>query len=298
MPQKVLISGVSGPIGAALLPALIAEGYAITRLVRVKSSGPGQIAWNPAQPLAPEQVSGFGAVIHLAGESIVGRWTKAKKRRIADSRVPATRYLAGALAQAGQPPRVLISASAVGYYGSRGDEILREDSPRGTGFASDLCRDWESASQAASSAGVRVVQIRVGMVLSANGGALPQMLPPFRMGVGGNLGNGRQWVSWIDARDVASAVVHVIKTDSLQGPVNMVAPNPVTNADFTKILARVLSRPAIFPMPAFAARLVFGQMADELLLASQRVEPAKLRASGYQFKYPLLEPALREILKP
>jgi hypothetical protein len=296
MPEKILVTGVSGPIGAALLPAVKAQGYAVTRLVRGKSTGQEQIAWKPLQPLAPESVSGFHAVIHLAGESIVGRWTEAKKRRIVESRVPTTRYLAEALAQAKQPPRVLISASAVGYYGSRGDEILREDSAPGTGFASDLCRDWESASQAAGRAGVRVVQIRIGMVLSALGGALPQMLPPFRMGLGGNLGNGRQWVSWIDARDVAGAILHLIKADSLQGPVNMVARNPVTNAEFTKTLARVLSRPAIFPMPAFAARLIFGQMADELLLASQRVEPAKLLASGYQFQHPELESALRQIL--
>jgi len=297
MSAKILVSGVSGPIGAALLPWLEARGYNITRLVRGVPSGAGQITWDPARPIAPESVSGFDAVIHLAGESIVGRWTESKKTRVRDSRILGTRHLAEALARASQRPEVLISASAIGYYGDRGEELLREESPSGSGFLPEVCREWEAAAQSAANAGIRTAQIRTGLVLSPAGGALQKMLPPFRMGVGGRMGNGREWWSWIDVQDVAGAILHIVETGSLRGPVNMVAPNPVTNAEFTKTLARVLSRPAIFPMPAFAARLVFGQMGDELLLASQRVEPAKLIVSGYAFQQPDLNGAMRTILR-
>ncbi len=297
MSGKILVSGVSGPIGAALLPSLNSQGHKVTRLVRGISSGEGQVAWNPAQPLAPESVSGFDAVIHLAGETVVGRWTESKKARIRDSRVLGTRHLAEALAKAPQRPSVLISASAVGYYGDRGEEVLREESPSGSGFLAEICREWEAAAEPAANSGIRTIQIRIGMVLSRDGGALQKMLLPFRMGLGGNMGNGRQWWSWIDVQDIVGAIHHIVKTDSLRGPVNLVAPGPVTNAEFTRTLAAVLSRPAIFPMPAFAARLAFGQMADELLLASQRVEPVKLLASGYKFEHPQLTQALQDILK-
>ncbi len=297
MPGKILVSGSSGLIGAALLPALQSSGYEVTRLVHGAASGRGQIRWDPGQPLAPELVSGFDAVVHLAGESIVGRWTEAKKRRIRESRVRGTRNLATALAAAPQPPPLLISASAIGYYGNRGEEMLREESASGNGFLSEVCREWESAAEPAAKAGIRALQVRFGLVLSPSGGALQKMLLPFRIGLGGNMGNGRQWWSWIDISDVVGAIQHVIKTDSLRGPVNVVAANPVRNAEFTKTLASVLSRPAIFPMPAFAARLVFGQMGDELLLASQRVEPAKLMASGYIFQKADLRKALEDILK-
>jgi uncharacterized protein (TIGR01777 family) len=297
MPAKVLVSGSSGLIGTALVPALKASGYEVVRLVRRASSGNGQIGWDPARTLSPESVSGFDSVVHLAGESIVGRWTEAKKRRILESRVQGTRNLVEALAQAPQRPRVLISGSASGYYGDRGDEILREDSPPGQAFTSELCRQWEAATQAAASAGIRTAQIRLGVVLSAAGGALKKMLPPFRMGVGGNVGNGRQWFSWVDMQDVIGAIQHILKTDGLQGPVNLASPKPVTNAEFTKTLASMLLRPAILPMPAFAARLVFGQMGDELLLASQRLEPSKLLAGGYVFEKPDLRMALEGILK-
>jgi len=296
MPAKILVSGSSGLIGTALLPALRTSGYEIARLALGTTSNNERIAWDPARPLAPESVSGFDAVIHLAGESIVGRWTEAKKRRILQSRVQGTRNLAEALAAAPQPPRLLISASAIGYYGDRGDETLREDSPSGSGFLPEVCREWEAASEPAAQAGIRTVQMRFGLVLSRSGGALQKMLPPFRMGVGGNMGNGRQWWSWVDIDDLVGAIQQVIKTDRLRGPVNVVAPSPVRNAEFTKTLASVLSRPAIFPMPAFAARLVFGQMGDELLLASQRVEPAKLMASSYAFRKPGLRRALEDIL--
>jgi uncharacterized protein (TIGR01777 family) len=296
MPGKVLVSGSSGLIGGTLLPALRASGYDVKRLVRSKVTAPDQIPWNPAEPLPPESVSGFDAVVHLAGESIVGRWNEAKKRRIVDSRVPATRHLAAALSKAPQRPRVFICASAIGYYGDRGDEILREDCSSGEGFTAELGRQWEAAAQSVAVAGIRAVQIRTGIVLSADGGALRKMLPPFRLGVGGNVGNGRQWMSWIDLADVVGAVQHLLTTDSLNGPVNMVSPNPVRNAEFTKTLASVLYRPAVFPMPAFAARLAFGEMADELLLASQRVEPSKLVSSGYKFQRPDLRSALQGIL--
>ena len=297
MPAKILVSGSSGLIGAALIPALKSNGYEIACLVRGAASGKDQIQWDPAQPLVPESVSGFDAVVHLAGESIVGRWTEAKKRRIRESRVKGTLRLAEALAQAPQRPRVLISASAIGYYGDRGEETLREDSASGSGFLPEVCREWEDATEPATKAGIRTAQMRFGLVLSRFGGALQKMLPPFRLGVGGNMGSGRQWWSWVDIDDLVGAVQHVIKTETLRGPVNVVGPSPVTNAEFTKTLASVLSRPAILPMPAFAARLVFGQMGDELLLASQRVEPAKLLASGYVFQKPDLRLALSAILK-
>ena len=295
--SRILASGTSGLIGEALLPSLKTGGYSVTRLVRDQSSGEGQIVWNPLQPLSPKSVSGFDAVIHLAGETIVGRWTDAKKARIRDSRILGTGHLAEALSKAPQPPRVLISASAIGYYGDRGEEILHEDSPSGAGFLAEACRAWEAASQPAADAGIRTVQMRFGVVLSPRGGALSKMLPPFRMGLGGKIGSGRQWWSWIDVKDLVGAIHHALKSDRLQGPVNVTAPKPVRNAEFSKILATVLSRPSIFPMPAFAARLALGEMADELLLASQHVEPAKLMATGYSFQHADLKSALEALLR-
>ena len=295
--ERILVSGSSGPIGAALLPALKAQGFTVTRLVRASGAGSDQIVWEPSRRLSPEIASGFHAIIHLAGESIVGRWTAAKKRRIIESRVQGTTHLAEAAAKAPQPPRVFISASAIGFYGNRGDEVLREDSPSGDGFAAEICRQWEASTQPVAKAGIRTAQMRIGVVMSADGGALPAMLPPFRMGLGGRLGNGRQWWTWVSVRDVVGAIQHVLNHDELSGPVNTVAPNPVTNADFTRILASVLNRPAIFPMPAFAVRLIFGEMGEELFLGSQRVQPTKLEATGYQFQHPDLKNALKEILQ-
>jgi uncharacterized protein (TIGR01777 family) len=242
-------------------------------------------------------VSGFSAVLHLAGENIAGRWTRGKKHRILSSRVEGTLKLAGALARAPQRPSVFVCASAIGYYGNRGDEVLREDSPSGNDFLSEVCRRWEGACEPAKAAGIRTVHLRTGIVLSKDGGALQKMLLPFKLGVGGNIGDGRQWWSWIDIADWVGAVLHIIEDATVTGPVNLVAPNAVTNAQFTKTLASVLSRPAIFPMPAFAARLAFGEMADELLLASQRVEPAALLNRGYKFKHPELRASLAGILK-
>lgn len=295
--SRILVTGVSGPIGAALLPSLAARGYRVTRLVRGMAKGEDQIAWDPAQPVSPEVVSGYQAVIHLAGESIVGRWTDQKKAGIRNSRVQGTRHLCEALAQAPQRPSVLLSASAIGYYGDREEETLREDSASGEGFLPSVCREWEAATKPASEAGIRTAQIRIGLVLSSAGGALKEMLLPFRFGLGGNMGSGRQWWSWIHVQDLVGAIHHILKTDLLAGPVNLVAPKAVRNAEFTKTLGTVLVRPTMFPMPAFAARLVFGQMGDELLLASQRVEPTKLVASGYPFQFSDLRRALEDLLK-
>jgi uncharacterized protein (TIGR01777 family) len=296
MISRILVSGVSGPIGAALLPSLKAGGCDVVRLVRGVATGAEQISWDPAKPIAPHAVSGFDAVIHLAGESIVGRWTAAKKAKIRDSRVVGTRNLAQALAQADHKPRVFVCSSAVGYYGDRGDEVLREPSAPGTGFLSEVCREWEGATQPAADAGIRTVRLRTGVVLSPAGGALGKMLTPFRMGVGGEIGNGRQWMSWIDVEDMIGAIRHVLKTDLVRGPVNMVAPKPVTNSEFTRTLASVLSRPAIFPMPAFAVKLAFGEMGETVLLGGQRVEPAQLIASGYPFRFGDLRASLENTL--
>jgi uncharacterized protein (TIGR01777 family) len=296
MISRILVSGVSGPIGAALLPSLKTQGYEVTRLVRGTATGENQISWNPAQSIAPESVSGFDAIIHLAGESIVGRWTNAKKLAIRNSRVEGTRNLAQALARAQSRPQVFICGSAIGFYGDRGNEVLNERSSPGSGFLPDVCREWEAATKAAADAGIRTVQIRTGVVLSPKGGALGKMLTPFKMGIGGRIGNGRQWMSWIDVQDMVGAIHHILKAD-LRGSVNMVAPNPVTNTEFTQTLASVLSRPAIFPMPAFVVKLAFGEMGETVLLGSQRVEPAQLVASGYLFRFSNLRASLENLLE-
>ncbi len=242
-------------------------------------------------------VSGFNAVIHLAGESIVGRWTKTKKIKIRDSRVAGTAALAEALAQAKDKPEVFVCSSAIGYYGDRGDEVLNEESKPGIGFLADVCSEWEAATQAAANAGIRTVRMRTGIVLSPRGGALGKMLTPFKMGVGGKIGDGRQWMSWIDVQDMVGAIHHILKSDLLHGPVNLVAPKPVTNAEFAETLASVLSRPAIFPMPAFAVKLAFGEMGETVLLGSQRVEPTQLVMSGYPFRFSSLRASLENTLK-
>src|SRR5580700_4535223 len=301
MNSRILVSGMSGPIGAALLPSLRAEGWSVVRLVRGaaagRSSDNAQIAWDPAGAIAPEAVSGFDAVIHLAGEGIFGRWTAAKKRKIRDSRVLGTLNLASALARAEQKPRVFVCGSAIGYYGNRGDETLREESESGAGFLAEVCREWEEAAAPAVEAGIRTANIRTGVVLSAKGGALGAMLVPFKLGLGGRTGDGRQWMSWIDVQDMVGGIHHILKNDLLRGAVNMVAPKPVRNAEFVATLASVLSRPAIFPMPAFVAKAVFGEMGEELLLGSQRVEAGKLISSGYSFRYGALRESLEGLLK-
>jgi uncharacterized protein (TIGR01777 family) len=297
MNSRILVSGVSGTIGAALLPSLKASGWSVVRLVRGVATGEGQIAWNPAVPLAPQAVSGFDAVIHLAGESIFGRWTAAKKAKIRESRVVGTLNLAQALAQAEEKPRVFVCGSAIGYYGNRGDELLSEDTAPGAGFLAEVCQEWEEATTPAVQADIRTAHLRTGIVLSPKGGALKAMLLPFKMGLGGRTGDGRQWMSWIDVRDMVGAIHHILKNDLIQGPVNMVAPKPEMNAVFAATLASILSRPAIFPMPAFAAKLIFGEMGEELLLGSQKVEPGRLISSGYPFRYRELKVSLESLLK-
>jgi hypothetical protein len=296
MISQILVSGVSGPIGAALLPSLETRGYEVNRLVRGSAAGVDQIVWDPARPIAPEAVSGFDAVIHLAGESIVGRWTAEKKLKIRDSRVVGTGNLARALAEAKDKPQVFICSSAIGFYGDRGYEILNEESTPGKGFLPDVCREWEAATQPAAEAGIRTVQMRTGVVLSPTGGALRKMLAPFKMGMGGKIGNGRQWMSWIDVQDMVGAIHHILKSDLLHGPVNLVAPKPVTNAEFTRTLASAVSRPAIFPLPAFVVKLAFGEMGETVLLGSQRVEPAQLVSSGYPFRFSELRASLQATL--
>jgi hypothetical protein len=297
MNSRILVSGVSGPIGMALLASLRTSGCSVVRLVRGPAKSDEQISWDPVVPLAPQTVSGFDAVIHLAGESIFGRWTTAKKSNIRDSRVVGTFNLSSALAQAEDKPRVFVCGSAIGYYGNRGDQALREESAPGTGFLAEVCQDWEEATTPAVRADIRTAHIRTGIVLSAKGGALGAMLTPFKLGFGGRIGSGQQWMSWIDVRDMVGAIHHILKNDLIQGPVNMVAPKPVRNAEFVKTLASVLSRPAIFPMPAFAVKMAFGEMGDELLLSSQKVEASKLISSGYPFRYRDLRASIEELLK-
>jgi uncharacterized protein len=296
MHSRILVSGVSGTIGTALLPSLRAGGCSVVRLVRGQAVGGEQIAWDPARPLAPNAVSGFDAVIHLAGESIFGRWTETKKAKIRDSRVTGTANLVRSLAHAEEKPKVFICGSAIGYYGNRGGEALREWSSAGTGFLAEVCREWEEAAMPAAQADIRTVHLRTGIVLSPEGGALKAMLLPFKLGLGGRTGDGRQWMSWIDVQDMVGAIHHILKNDLLQGPINMVAPKPVSNAEFVKTLAGVLLRPAIFPMPKAAVKLAFGEMGEELLLASQKVEPSKLISSGYPFRYRELRTSLAALL--
>ena len=274
-----------------------AQGTQIVRLVRGSAKKAEQVSWDTLVPLSSEAVSGFDAVVHLAGESLVGRWTNEKKSAIRDSRVLGTRHLTAALAQAEVRPSVLVCASAIGFYGDRGDEVLGEKSPIGRGFLPEVCREWEEATQAAREAGIRVVNIRIGLVLSAKGGALANMLKPFKLGLGGRIGSGQQWWSWIHVDDIVGGIHHALRSGALAGAVNLVAPNAVRNAEFAKVLASVLRRPAIFPVPEFALRLVFGkQAAEEMLLASQRVQPGKLGASGYTFRFRELRAALVDLI--
>jgi uncharacterized protein (TIGR01777 family) len=295
--DRILISGASGPIGTALLASFGPLGTEVVRLVRGVARNAGQVSWDPLAALSPAAVSGFDAVVHLAGESVVGRWTAEKKKGIRDSRVLGTRHLVAALTQSEVKPRVLVCASAVGFYGNRGDELLREEGPHGQGFLPEVCREWEDASRIAGDTGIRTVNIRIGLVLSAKGGALAKMLTPFKLGLGGRIGSGRQWWSWIHVDDIVGGIHHAMRSESLAGAVNLVAPNPVRNAEFTKVLASVLGRPAFFPVPEFGLRMAFGKMAaQELFLSSQRVQPGKLAASGYTFRFRELRAALENLV--
>lgn len=296
--MKIIISGSNGLVGTALIPTLTARGDEVKRLVRHSPTNPAEEQWDPERgELKSRALEGMDAVIHLAGESIAsGRWTVDRKERIYRSRVDGTTLLAEALGKLAHPPKVLLSASAIGFYGDRGAEILTEESRIGSLFLSRLCHQWEAATAAATVAGIRVVNLRFGIILSAKGGALAKMLLPFRLGLGGKIGSGEQYMSWISIDDVIGVIQHAIGEESLTGPANLVAPGPVTNADFTQCLGRVLGRPTLFPMPAFAARLAFGEMADELLLASTRVAPERLQKTGYAFRHPQLEEALQALL--
>lgn len=296
--MKILVSGSHGLVGSALVSSLASKGHEPFSLVRHAPDSETQVEWYPERgSLALSRLEGMDAVVHLAGESIAsGRWSEEKKRRIRESRVKGTTVLSDALANLKHPPRTLISASAIGYYGNRGDELLTEESTPGNDFLASLCVEWERATDSAKEQGIRVVNARFGVILSADGGALKKMLTPFRMGVGGRVGSGKQWMSWIALADVIAGLEFVLTNDSLNRPVNFVAPNPVTNAEFTKTLGKVLSRPTIFPIPAFGVRLAFGEMADALLLSSQRVEPRQLAKSGYRFQFNDLDAALRHVL--
>jgi len=297
--MNILITGASGFIGSELRSFLTRNRHHVIRLVRKPKSGTDEAHWDPAAGLIDlEPLEGLDGVVHLAGENIAeGRWTPEKQRRIRESRIQGTRFLAQSLARLFDPPKVLVSVSAIGYYGDRGEEQLDEESEAGTGFLAELCKEWENATGPAVIRGIRVVTPRIGMVLSAEGGALPLMLPVFRKGIGGRIGNGRQYMSWITLDDLVGILDHAIRNESLHGPVNAVTPSPVTNREFTATLGRVLSKPAVFILPAFAARVAFGKMADEVLLASARVLPTQLKETGYKYKFPELEGALRHALQ-
>ena len=294
-------------VGSAVVVNLSHQGHDLIRLVR-----PGTVArhhpavsevphvvWNPQSGLLNSRAEGADAVIHLAGASIAGhRWTDAWKRELRDSRVAATNRLVASLQRLHRPPQIFLAASAIGFYGSRGDEGLTESSAAGTDFLAQITVDWETESARAAESGARVIILRFGVILAKQGGALPRMALPFRLGVGGRIGSGRQWISWITLDDVVAIIRFGLETNLLSGPANAVSPNPVQNAAFSSSLARVLHRPAIFPAPSFALRLALGEMADSLLLASQKVYPAKLQQLGYRFHYPDLQPALRAVLRP
>jgi uncharacterized protein len=278
--MKVAVTGSSGLIGSALVPFLVAKGHEVVRVPRGKFA----------------VVDGCDGVVHLAGENIAGRWTAAKKLKIHESRQQGTQVLCETLARMAKRPRVLVSASAVGIYGDRGEELITEESATGRGFLADVCRDWEAATETAAHAGIRVVNMRIGVVLSPRGGALGKTLLPFKLGLGGVIGDGRQYWSWITIDDMVGAILHSLVDERLRGPTNAAAPNPVTNRDYTKTLGRVLRRPTVFPLPGPVARLAFGEMADAILLGGARVKPKRLMETGYEFRFPDLEGALRHLI--
>lgn len=294
---KVLVTGSHGLVGSHLIPLLTSQGHQVTRLVRSHPS-PVDILWDPDRgQIERDRLEGFDAVVHLAGDNIAsGRWTAAKKASILASRVQGTRLLCETLAGLKHPPEVIISASAIGYYGHRADEVMTEDSDPGRGYLADVCNCWEAATASAGEKDIRVVTLRTGVVLSVRGGALAKMLTPFRIGIGGRLGSGNQCMSWVSMEDVTGAIYHALTHRELAGPINVVAPDPVTNSQFTAALGAALNRPTIFPVPGFAARLLLGEMANELLLSGARVKPSKLLEAGYIFRHPELQPLLTQML--
>lgn len=285
-------------IGSALVTQLTGAGHYVVRLVReLPDRDRGDVFWDPVSAkIERAKLERIDAVVHLSGESILGRWTAARKERIYGSRVGSTEFLVQTLAGLTNKPKVLVSASGVGYYGSRGEEWLQETSPAGTGYLATLCQEWEAATTTAQNAGIRVVRARFGMVLTPKGGALKTMSGPFRMGLGGKLGSGRQFISWICITDLVQALQFALENPALSGPVNFVAPEPATNREFTRDLARAYERPALLPVPGFALKAVFGEMASETMLASQRCQPAKLLQNGFKFEYPDLQQALRHLI--
>ena len=295
----IAVTGSTGLVGSPLVEALEAEGQVVRRMVRRPVREEAQeIRWDPAAgTIDAAALSGVDAVVHLAGENIAAhRWTESFKAKIRDSRVRGTRLLCDTIASLTSKPAVLVSASAVGYYGNRGDEPVDESSPPGRGFLADVCHEWEVATHPARDADVRVANLRIGVVLAPRGGALGKMLPPFKLGLGGVVGSGEQYLSWIAIDDLVRVIRFALHAAALAGAANAVAPEPVTNREFTKTLGRVLGRPTVFPMPAAAARLAFGEMANEMLLGGVRAQPRALSAAGFEFAYPQLEPALRHVL--
>jgi hypothetical protein len=294
--MKIAVTGASGLVGSAVLPVLEDRGHSVFRLVRRAPFGErNEIPWSPDIGVAT--LADCDALVHLAGENIgERRWSEDQKQRIRDSRVQGTRALATSIARLAHKPATLVCASAVGFYGDRDDQPLREEDAAGQGYLAEVCQQWEAATEAARETGIRVVNLRFGVILSAAGGALAKMLLPFRLGLGGIVGNGRQYWSWISQKDAAASILHALEDQTLAGPVNAVSPTPCTNREFTKTLGQVLHRPTLLPLPAFAARLAFGEMAQGLLLASARVLPAKLEASGFRFQHRLLDEALRDCL--
>jgi uncharacterized protein (TIGR01777 family) len=295
--MTVAISGSSGLIGSALVHALSGDGHVVKHLVRRAARDDSEIAWSPTRgEIDAERLGDVDAVVNLAGEKLDQRWTDDVKRRIRDSRVQGTQLLSRALASSSSKARVLVSGSAIGIYGDRGDELLDESSAPGDDFLATVCREWEAATKPAEDAGRRVVHARTGIVLAEQGGALPRMAMPFKLGVGGRLGSGRQWMSWIALADVVGAIRFALTNDAMRGPMNLVAPNPVRNEEMTEALSNELHRPALFPVPRFALKVVLGEMADEAVLASQRVAPTALQRAGYAFALPTLPQALASIL--
>lgn len=295
--QRVAISGASGLIGAALRAYLGTAGHQLMSLVRRQDGGPDTIFWKPqAAEIDAERLERLDAVVHLAGENVGRRWNEARKRAIRESRIQGTRLLCETLAKRDHKPRVLISASATGYYGDRGDELLDESSAPGSDFLASVCQEWEAATAPAREAGIRVVNLRIGMVLTPSGGGLQRMLPAFRLGGGGPIGSGRQWMSWIALDDLLGVFEYAMFDERLEGPVNATTPNPVTNAEFARTLGRVLRRPAFVPVPSFAVKAAFGEMGEALVLNGARVLPTKLQQAGFEFFWPDLESALRHVL--